>query len=222
MVDCNILVVDDEGDINEIISSSLLQAGYKPKSVFTLKQATTELKTGLYSLVVLDLSLPDGDGLELLASIVKEHPKLPVIILSAKSKADEVDRGLELGARDYMSKPFRAKELVLRVNNLIKNSAILKKSYSYKNCNLDYTLKKVFIENKLIKLNNKEFALMHILMVNQGKVVSRGFVYENIWGSIEEVDYHRLETTLSNLRRKLKVAGVDFIRTKPKVGYYLD
>jgi hypothetical protein len=215
-------VVDDEEDLNEILSSSLLEAGYVPVSAFTLANARAEVKTGLYCLVLLDLTLPDGDGITLLREIRESQPKLPVIVLSARVSEDDIDLGLEIGATDYLGKPFRVKELILRCNNILARSINDKITYSYKSCSLDTKLRKVFINSLEIKLTHKEYQLLSLLLRNQDKLLSRSIIYESIWGVIEEPDYHRLEAIVSNLRKKLKAHGFIYIKTNSKSGYSLE
>ena len=222
MLSERVLVVDDEEDLNEILSNSLLEAGYTPVSAFTLSTARAEVKTGKYCLVLLDLTLPDGDGITLLRDIRESQPKLPVIILSARASATDIDLGLEIGATDYLGKPFRIKELILRCNNILARSINDRITYSYKSCTLDTKLRKVFIGSVEIKLTHKEYQLFSLLLRNQDKLLSRSIIYDSIWGVIDEPDYHRLEATVSNLRKKLKVYGFNYIITNTKSGYSLE
>jgi two-component system KDP operon response regulator KdpE len=222
MKSVKVLVVDDEIDINEIISTALEGSGYESNSVFTLSQARKEIKTGTYSLVLLDLTLPDGDGIELLKEIRSTLPKLPVIVLTAKVSPSDIDLGLESGATDYLGKPFRVKELLLRSKNILARNANEKLVYSYKNCSLDSKQRKFFIGNQEVKLTYKEYQFLLLLIANQDKLQSRASIYDSIWGVIEEPDYHRLEAIVSNLRKKLKQYGFTSIKTNSKSGYTLE
>jgi DNA-binding response OmpR family regulator len=221
-----ILIVEDDRAISELISSALKRDGFGINKVESLQLAREALKRDSYTVVILDINLPDGLGLELIGEIREQAPETLIIVVSARSTGKEVDLGLELGADDYLTKPFRISELRLRIGNLIKRSQLSKKvrlrHYEFKNCLLDYTQKSVSYNSKRINLNSKEFNLLYILLVNQNRVVSREFIYNTIWGANDLPDYHRLEATLSNLRKKLRTAGPDFIKTKAKVGYYLE
>ena len=220
-----VLIVEDEEDINEILSDSLKSAGLIVESCFNLSTARKLLKKSEFNLVVLDMNLPDGTGTDLIKELKKAGSETSILVLTANNLPQQVDQALLLGVSDYMIKPFRSAELILRINNILNRAqGGLSRSrvYSFGHCVLDYNKKTVLYNGRELNLNSKEFNLLHVLMVNQGKVVSRDFVYQHLWGSIDEPDFHRLESTLSNLRKKLKSMGRDFIRTKAKVGYYLE
>ena len=217
-----ILVVDDERDINEIITISLREAGFEAVGVYNLKDARVELESGIYSLVILDLNLPDGDGVELLSEIKGRGSKIPVVLLTAKSEYVDIELGLEAGADDYLVKPFRGRELVLRCKNIIDRVGKGKSIYSYKNLSVNTDMKSVYIGKEIVNLSNKEYKLLLLLVSNMDTLMSRIKIYESIWGVIEEPDYHRLESTISNLRRKLREVGFDGIKTNYMSGYYLE
>ena len=221
MVSKRILVVDDEQDINEIITFALLAEGYEVFSAYTLIEAREILSTGIYDLVILDLSLPDGDGLELLKEIRESLRKLPVIVLTARSNPEDIDLGLIEGATDYLSKPFRSKELVLRSRNILGMNLVKSEVYSYKNCSVNGKTKRAFVDNREVKLTFKEFKLLYILISNQDTLLSRAQIYNQIWGVIDEPDYHRLEAIVSNLRKKMKKYQFTSIKTNTQRGYYL-
>ena len=221
MISKRILVVDDEQDINEIITFALNAEGYEVFSAYTLIEAREILSTGIYDLVILDLSLPDGDGLELLKEIRESWRKLPVIVLTARSNPADIDLGLIGGATDYLSKPFRSKELVLRSKNILGLNLAKSEIYSYKNCSINGKTKRVFVDNTEVKLTFKEFKLLYILISNQDTLLSRAQIYNLIWGVIDEPEYHRLEAIVSNLRKKMKKYQFTSIKTNNQRGYYL-
>lgn len=220
-----LLVVEDEEDINEILVDSLSSAGFVVEGCSTLSKAKVILSKSEIDLVILDMNLPDGSGFELIKDLKRSKQGLEILVLTANNLPREIDEALLLGVADYMTKPFRTAELTLRVNNILnrgQGGIARERVYSFGHCLLNYNKKSATYNGKDLKLNSKELNLLYVLLVNQGKVVSREFVYQHIWGSIDEPDYHRLESTLSNLRRKLRLLGRDFIKTKAKVGYYLE
>ena len=222
MIKSKILVVEDEPEINEIITTAFQKEDYLVKSVLSLRDAKTEVDTFGYSLVILDVNLPDGSGFDFLQEIRSQQPKLPVIILTARIKSDDIEQGLEYGATDYLSKPFRSKELILRSRNILARGESAAFIYTFKNCTLNTKKKAVYVNETIVKLTYKEYSLMHLLLSNQDKLLSRVDLYSSLWGLIEEPDYHRLEATVSNLRKKMKKYGFNSIKTNAKLGYSLE
>lgn len=218
----NILIVDDEKDINNLVYTSLVNYKYECKQVYTMKDAKNEIFKNIYSLVILDLMLPDGDGLALLQICKNNNIKIPFIILSAKDNFKYIDKGLEIGAIDYITKPFRINELLLRVRNILDISNIVKDVYFYKNITLDRINKNIFIDNKQIILTNKEFKVFFYILSSNTNSVSKTDLYYKVWGYIDDINIHRLESTISNIRKKCNKYHPNLIKYDQVKGFYFE
>ena len=218
-----ILVVDDEPDLVELVRLTLTQAGHQVDTAASGRQALDALRRHRPDLLILDLMLPDLSGTELCRRIRADRDcaGLPVIMLTAK--ADEVDRvvGFEIGADDYVTKPFSPRELVLRVGALLRRTqapgdpqAVLEHGA----LRLDPARHRCWVEGAEVALTAKEFDLLHGLMSRPGRVLSREALLEQVWGSDITVTVRTIDTHLKRLREKLGTAG-DLIETVRGVGY---
>lgn len=218
-----VLVVDDEQDVLDLVVYNLQKAGYKTQTArdgATALQKARELQP---SLIVLDLMLPQMDGTEICKRL-KAEPKtaaIPIIMLTAK--AEEVDRvvGLELGADDYVTKPFSPREVLLRVKSILRRTrGEAKPTEVLKHGDLivDTAKHEVSVKNKVIELTATEFKLLAMLMERRGRVQSRDRLLTDVWGYEGDVDTRTVDTHVRRLREKLgKVA--DLIETVRGVGY---
>jgi two-component system phosphate regulon response regulator PhoB len=218
-----ILVVDDEPDLRELVRFNLDQAGYRVETASSGREALQALRRSPPDLVVLDLMLPDISGTELCRKIRldAELADLPVIMLTAK--AAEVDRvvGFELGADDYVTKPFSPRELALRV------AAVLRRRYADATpdrvlengaIRLDVARHRCMVNGAEAALTAKEFELLRELMSRPGRVVTRETLLERVWGSNVNVTPRTIDTHLKRLREKLGPAG-ESVETVRGVGY---
>ncbi len=226
-----IYVVDDEENILEIICHNLTKSGYEVRGFKDGRSFLEYFKIKIPDLVILDLMLPDIDGFDICKDI-KEKTDVPVIILSARS--EEFDRvlGLELGADDYVVKPFGVRELVARVKNIlkrVKNASItgslkpLKSSYTFKSIslNIDEDRHELFLDNNNIKLNPKEFEVMVMLLRNINDLVTRKELIKKIWGEDYFGDTRTLDVHIRRIREKLSYRdfGKDYLKTIHGYGY---
>lgn len=222
MEEC-ILVVDDEPDLLELVRVNLLQAGFEVTAAATGREALDSVRRKAPDLVVLDLMLPDVPGTTICREIRSDPAtaRLPIIMLTARG--DEVDRvvGFELGADDYVTKPFSPRELVLRIRALLRRSsgangapAMLSKD----GLRLDESRHRCYVDGQEIDLTAKEFELLVHLMSRPGRVVSRGQLLDAVWGSEITVTTRTIDTHLKRLREKLGSAG-DLIETVRGIGY---
>jgi len=218
-----ILVVDDEPDLLELVRVNLAQAGYAVETATTGSEALAQLRRGPPDLVVLDLMLPDVSGTEICRQLRAdpELGRLPVIMLTAKS--DEVDRvvGLELGADDYVTKPFSPRELMLRVRAVLRRrspGAPAQGVLSHGVLRLDPTRHRCHVDGEEVELTAKEFDLLHGLMQRPGRVMTRDQLIDAVWGSDVAVTTRTIDTHLKRLREKLGPAGC-LIETVRGVGY---
>ncbi|MDO4467498.1 MAG: response regulator transcription factor [Bacillota bacterium] len=199
-----ICVVEDEKDLNNLVAQYLRKEGYEVRSYYTYEEASSHVQDDDVHLWILDIMLDDKSGFDLIEEIRLQGPEIPVIFMSARDK--EFDRiiGLEKGCDDYITKPFSPKELVLRVNNIIKRV--------YKNDNnrlsidgyeLDEEQRKIYFDNEEIELTTKEFDLLMLFIKNKGIAFSRDKILENVWDENYYGSDRVVDDTLRRLRKKL-------------------
>ena len=218
-----IMVVEDEDDIADLLVINLKKAGYKTVVANDGAVALTKVKDHLPSLIILDLMLPGFDGNEVCKRI-KGDPKtahIPILILSAKS--EEVDRivGLELGADDYVTKPFSPRELLLRVKTILRRVSESSAPPEIMRCGeitVDIAKHQVMVKQKVIDLTNTEFKLLETLMERRNRVQSRDRLLTDVWGYKEDIDTRTVDTHMRRLREKLGTAA-NYIETIRGVGY---
>jgi two-component system phosphate regulon response regulator PhoB len=218
-----ILVVDDEPDLRELVQINLVQAGFAVDLAATGSEALERLRVAKPDLVVLDLMLPDVSGTEICRKIRADEDlaDLPVIMLTALSQ--EVDRvvGFELGADDYVAKPFSPRELVLRVKAVLRrrdqgepDGQILR----HGELTLDAARRRCAVGGEAVDLTAKEFSLLETLMRREGHVFTRERLLDVVWGSDVKVTLRTIDTHVKRLREKLGPAGA-LIDTVRGVGY---
>ena len=221
----NILVIEDEPDIRRNLEYNLGREGFKASSVGSLDEANEKLKSKKFDLILLDLMLPDGSGLDLCKKIKSnsETEATPVVILTAKD--DEVDRvvGFELGADDYVTKPFSVRELILRVKAILKRSdtktkEVVEVERQFGDLKIDVDSHEVHVDSKLIELTALEFRLLKELVDKRGRVQSRDQLLSEVWGYNAEVTTRTVDTHIKRLREKLGSMG-KYVQTIRGVGY---
>lgn len=199
-----ISIVEDEKDINNLVAQYLRKEGYEVHSYYTYEEASAHVADDDVHLWILDIMLDDKSGFDLIEEIRLQGPETPVIFMSARDK--EFDRiiGLEKGCDDYITKPFSPKELVLRVNNIIKrayrddNNRISIDGYE-----LDEEQRKIYADNLEIELTTKEFDLLMMFIKNKGIAFSRDKILENVWDENYFGSDRVVDDTLRRLRKKL-------------------
>jgi two-component system phosphate regulon response regulator PhoB len=221
-----ILVIEDEPDIRKTLEYNLAREGFIVSTAGSLKKAKNILENPNFSLILLDLMLPDGSGLDLCREL-KSNPALkdiPIIILTAKD--DEVDKvvGFELGADDYVTKPFSVRELILRVKAVLKRNqktaTPLEINRSFGSLVMDIESHEVFIDDEEITLTALEFKLLNQLVERRGRVQTRDQLLSDVWGYSSDVTTRTVDTHIKRLREKLGVMG-KYIQTIRGVGYKL-
>ena len=220
-----ILIIEDDKDIVELLKH------YLTKEIFILKDASDgfsglkKAKGEKFDLIILDIMLPEMDGLEVCKEL-RGDPKtasLPIIMLTAKSEESDKIVGLELGADDYVTKPFSPKELVARVKALLRRTERVpekEKSYRYGKLILDVSKHEVTFGNRMVELTSKEFDLLTCLLRSNGRVLSRDFLMDQVWGydyfgGMRTVDVH-----IRRLREKIPELSEDILTVK-NMGYKL-
>lgn len=217
-----ILIVDDEEHIVELVEEYLQREGFNVVSAGDGASAVGKASTESPDLIVLDIMLPDKDGFEVLREIRKSSD-VPVIMLTARES--EVDRvvGLELGADDYLTKPFSPRELVARVKAVLRRGRIHEKKelIEYEGMKIDLPRRRVEVEGKEVRLTAKEFDLLYILAANPGIVLTRERLMEKVWGYEFFGDTRTVDVYIRHLREKLGDDAEEpkFIETIRGIGY---
>lgn len=218
-----ILLIEDEPDIRKTLEYNISREGYDVISTSSLKEARDHLNSTSFSLVLLDLMLPDGSGLDLCREVKSDSEKMhiPIIILTAKD--DEVDKvvGFELGADDYVTKPFSVRELILRIKAILKREVkkqSLEVHRQFGDLIIDSESHEVSLNGKNITLTALEFKLLSQLVDRRGRVQSRDQLLSDVWGYSADVTTRTVDTHIKRLREKLGSMG-KYVQTIRGVGY---
>ena len=219
-----ILIIEDEPDIRKTLEYNISREGYKVVCASSLSKGKEQINSSDFSLILLDLMLPDGSGLDLCREIKSDKDKssTPIIILTAKD--DEVDKvvGFELGADDYVTKPFSVRELILRIKAVLKRGAEKKETLEvqrqFGELIMDIDSHEVFVNNEQIILTALEFRLLRQLVDRRGRVQSRDQLLSDVWGYSSEVSTRTVDTHIKRLREKLGTMG-KYVQTIRGVGY---
>ena len=223
----NVLLVEDEKSIITLIKYNLEKEGFKVFCAETGEDALKIIKEKTLDVVILDWMLPDTSGIDVCRQIKidKKLKNIPVLILTAKGEPDDKIKGLEVGADDYVTKPFNNKELLLRVKSLIKRSkpSLLEDLGIFKDLKIDRITKKVFRENKEIKLGPIEYKLLDFFIKSPQRVYSREQLLSNVWGESINVESRTVDVHIRRLRKAINIDKKDdLIRTVRSSGYSLD
>ncbi len=218
-----ILVVDDEADVLDLVCMNLRGAGFTVITAETGATAIQKARAEQPELIVLDIMLPEMTGLEVCKTLKKDNTTVHIPIIMLTAKAEEVDRvvGLELGADDYVSKPFSPRELVLRVKSVLRrghDKAVPDERLTHGELVLDRARHEVLVKGKRIDLTATEFKLLDVLMVRRGRVQSRERLLNDVWGYESMIDTRTVDTHVRRLREKLGKASA-YIETVRGVGY---
>jgi heavy metal response regulator len=218
-----LLVVEDEQRIADFLCRGLQSAGYAVDVVHTGQEAIDRVHTTEYDLVILDLGLPDIDGLQVLEKIKNRKAMSPVLILSARDSVDDRVKGLETGADDYLVKPFAFVELLARARVLLRRGQPTPERLQVGDLALDCIRRKVTRNNEHIELAPKEFSILEYMMRNRGRPLSRTMIVEHVW----DMDYDGLtnivDVYIRHLRSKIDDKFVvKMIHTVRGIGYMLD
>ena len=220
-----ILVVEDEKKIAELIEARLKKEKYQVDISFDGEDGLYNALNDIYDLILLDVMLPRMNGFEILKRIKENNIKAEVIMLTARSSIEDKLEGFDIGADDYLTKPFHMEELVARVNARLRKDSKNKNILEYEDLKLDIskTLLKCTTTLEEIEVINKELLLLECLINNAGHVVSKDFLYDNVWGIDNESFSNNLEAYISFIRKKLKTIGsVVEIKATRGIGYKLE
>ncbi|WP_054028835.1 response regulator transcription factor [Bacillus sp. FJAT-28004] len=218
-----ILIVEDELDLQDAIADGLRIDGYAVDTCDNGETAYELLYEVNYDLVVLDLNLPKMDGLEVLAKIRDEKPELKVLILSARGSVSDKVQGLDIGANDYLAKPFDFTELEARIRNLLRRRFVQESSmHSCGAIQVDLSKRIAVVNGNEISLTKKEFSLLEYFLLNKDRVVSQEELIEHVWDQSADSFSGAIRVHIATLRKKLKaILNHDPIGTKIGEGYFL-
>ena len=219
----NVLIVEDEKSLATEIASFLKKESFLCDLAFTGIDASEKIAINLYDFVLLDLGLPDYNGLDLIREARKSNNETSFIIITARGAVEDKVKGLDLGADDYLAKPFALVELLSRINavarrkfNLIEQDIILDKFV------MQLQPRKLLCNGNTVELTKKEYDLLHYLVINHDKVLTRHQLYEHIWGNMldDQYDSNFIDVHIKNLRKKLNThAPTQWLETVRGVGY---
>jgi DNA-binding response OmpR family regulator len=219
----NILIVEDEKSLADEIAEFLKSENFLCELAYTGEDASEKIAVNLYDFVLLDLGLPDYDGLDLISEARKNNSEVSFIIITARGAVEDKVKGLDLGADDYLAKPFALPELLSRIN------AVARRKFKITNPDInlgDFLInaqaRKVICNGNEVELTKKEYDLIQYLVLNKNRVLTRQQLYEHIWGNIldDQYDSNFIDVHIKNLRKKLNNhAPTPWLETVRGVGY---
>jgi DNA-binding response OmpR family regulator len=220
-----LLLVEDEVEIQSFLQRSLTEAGYQVEAAGDARTAERMTIESMHDVLVVDLGLPDEDGLSLILRLRQLGLRAPVLILSARRSVDDRVRGLEQGGDDYLTKPFALAELLARLRNLVKrNSASVTEATRLRvlDLELDLLRREASRSGEILNLTPQEFVLLEYLCRNAGRVVTRSMILDEVWGMRIQPDTNVVDVHIYRLRGKVDTDGRrPLIRTLRGVGYVL-
>lgn len=217
-----IYIVEDDTAIKELESYALINSEFSVEGFERGKELFDALTVKIPALILLDIMLPDEDGIHILKKIrsTMAYRDIPIVMVTAKTTEIDAVKGLDMGADDYITKPFGVMELVSRVKAVLRRTqkAEHQQILIYKNIVIDEAQHKVFVDNEEIELTYKEYEVLKLLIINKGIVLTRDKIMESIWGYDFEQGNRTVDVHIQSLRKKVKSAGVH-IKTIRNVGY---
>lgn len=221
-----ILLAEDEKALVDALCTILKHSNYSVDAVYNGKDAVLYLASGVYDVAIFDIMMPIMDGITALKKVRENGNNIPIIMLTAKSQIDDKVLGLDSGANDYLTKPFAAKELLARIRAVTRNVSfgeVLTSTMKYGNVELDLTTYELSTKDGRIKLTNKEFQMMEMLMRNPNIIISQDSFMDKIWGFESEAESNVVWVNVSYLRKKLKSIEANInIKATRNVGYSLE
>ncbi len=218
-----LLIVEDNQQLVDEISKYLKEHGFVVEISSTLQESKDRVEIYEYDLVILDLGLPDGDGLDLIPQIKAKNSETAIIILTAKDALDTKVKGLETGADDYLTKPFHMAELNARIRSIIRRRFSRgKNNFNMNDIMIDLNARQAQVNNTLLKLTRKEFDLLLFFVYNPDRLLTKESIAEHLWGDhIDQADnFDFIYNHIKNLRQKIMEAGgIDSIKSMYGMGY---
>ena len=219
----NVLIVEDEKSLAAEIESFLSKEGLLCEMAYTGRDASEKIAVNLYDFVLLDLGLPDYDGLDLISDARSSGNNAAFIIITARGAVEDKVRGLDLGADDYLAKPFALVELMSRIQAVARRKFnILNQNIAIGDFTLELQARKILCKGEEVNITRKEYDLLQYLILNRNKVLTRNQLYEHIWGNIldDQYDSNFIDVHIKNLRKKLNEhASTPWLETVRGIGY---
>lgn len=218
-----VLIVEDQQRLGLFLKNGLAEHAYTIRLVGSCHEARDALCETNYDVIILDLGLPDGDGLDMLREWRRSGFNEPVLILSARDTVEDRIKGLNLGADDYLPKPFSMEEVLARVRSLLRRHSVAKDTIlEHRGIKLDLLGHTVQVNGKPIDLTSREFALLEIFMQNVGRILPRTLISEKIWDAHYDIDTNLLDVYMSKLRAKFDTTpDQPLFKTVRGVGYQM-
>lgn len=220
-----LLIIEDDASLQELMTKDLKKEGYLVENAMDYESGMLKLGTYSYDCILLDVNLPGGTGFDLLRHMKKNRNKQNVIIISARDSVEDKVLGLELGADDYLAKPFHLAELSARIRSVVRRSRNEGElSYKVGNVVLEDASQKLTVGGREVSLLKKEFAILKYFLMRQGYTVDKAVLAEAVWGDhVDQTDdFQFVYAQMKNLRRKLSDAGADIeIKSVYGFGYKL-
>ncbi len=221
-----ILLIEDDLAIKEIVKRTMSSKGYQLEHVSTIKDAENKIAINekLFNLIIIDIILPDGNGIKLCEKIRNTDKETPILFLTSKNKTDTIIQALDAGGDEYIKKPFSSRELLARINALIrrqKNKKIIVDEIKIRNILLNRNKNIVKVNNQEIKLTNIEYRLLELLMLKRGIIVTRTEILEKIWErGGDDIFSNTIDVHMRSIRKKIKSTQKNpLIITKRGMGY---
>ncbi len=219
-----LLLAEDEKELSRALTAILVRNNYSVDAVYDGEEALAYLNSNNYDGAILDIMMPKMDGLSVLRKIRNQGNPVPILLLTAKSEIDDKVEGLDAGANDYLTKPFAAKELLARIRAMTRENTGAVNSYlQMGNLSLDLASFTLSSPSGSLRLANKEFQMLEMMMGNPGQLISSEHFFERIWGYDSEVELNVVWVYISYLRKKLTTLNANVqIKAARNAGYFLE
>ena len=226
---CKILLIEDEVNISNFVKTILVTNGYQVVEVQNGKMGYSLFCSYCPNLVILDLGLPDIDGMDFI-KVLRKESDVPIIVLSARSNETDKVEALDLGANDYVTKPFGTEELLARVRVALRNSRMregsngLRNKFYLQDLEIDYEARQVVAYGEKVKLTQTEYNIVELLSIHAGRVLTYTEIVKKIWGYCDSGSIKKLQVNMANIRKKLREKPGDnkFITNELGVGYRMN
>jgi DNA-binding response OmpR family regulator len=216
-----VLIVDDDLPTRDLLARSFARAGHLSACAGSCQEATAAIAEDRFDLVVLDVMLPDGSGVDLCRRLRAQGVNVPLLLLTARGEVGDRVSGLDAGADDYLAKPFALSELLARARALGRRGPALRNNVTLLgDVAMDFANRRLVVEGRPVLATAQELAILEVLTSHRGRVVSREHLMESVWGNVNQSSGNSLEVLIARIRRKLGTAAA-LLRTVRGVGYAL-